>query len=90
VEGSSLPEVINRANICVAIVVGEIKRLGLRVSPLKTGIVAFDAPGTLGAVKVDGVLVGFRWGRPSGIWALTWMPGGRFGAISTVCSLGRT
>jgi len=39
VEGSSLPEVLNRANVCVAIVVDEIGRLGLRVSPLKTGIV---------------------------------------------------
>jgi len=58
VEGSSLPEMINRANIYVAIVVGEIKRLGLGVSPLKTGIVAFGAPPEApGAVRVDSVLV---------------------------------
>jgi len=58
VEGSSMPEVINRANICVAIVGGEIKRLGLGISPHKTEIVAFGAPpGAPGVVRVDGVLI---------------------------------
>jgi len=58
VEGDSLPEVIGRADICVAIVVSEIKSLGLGVSPLKTEIVAFGAPsGAPGAIRVDGVLV---------------------------------
>jgi len=40
----SLSETIRRAHICVAIVVGEICQLGLRVSPHKTEIMAFGRP----------------------------------------------
>jgi len=50
---------LKRANICTAIVVGEIKHLGLRVSPLKTEIMVFGAPAGMssGGVWVDRVLI---------------------------------
>jgi len=59
VVGDSPQETLNRANICMSIIVGEIKHLGLRVSPLKTEIMTFGGPAgmSLGGVWVDGVLV---------------------------------
>jgi len=49
-------------NICTAIVVGEIRQLGFKVSPQKTEIATFGRPLRVlpGGVWVDGVLVPIR------------------------------
>jgi len=59
VVGDSPQEVIRRADVCAAIVVGEIKSLGLLVSPHKTEIMLFGGPRGVprGGVWVDGVVV---------------------------------
>jgi len=54
----SLLDTIRRADLCVAIVVREIRQLGLEVSPHKTEIVAFGGPRRAsGRVWVDGIVV---------------------------------
>jgi len=62
VVGDSSQEVIRRADICAAIVVGEIRNLGLEVSPHKTEIMMFGGPRRVpsGGVWVSGVLVPIR------------------------------
>jgi len=59
VVGVSPQEAIRRVDICAAIVVGEIRNLGLVVSPHKTEIMMFGGPRGVppGGVWVDGVLV---------------------------------
>jgi len=53
VTGDSLVGAAGRADLCVVIVVGEMRRLGLKVSPLNTQIVAFGGPPNVsGAVWV--------------------------------------
>jgi len=59
VVGDSLQKAVRRADVCTAIVVGEIRQLGLKVSPQKTEVIAFGGPRRVppSGIWVDGVLV---------------------------------